>query len=392
MKLELILLILLITVFYSYIGYLCILLIFNSINSLFKKTDINYSDLQPEVCLIVAAYNEEEFAEIKIKNTISLNYPKEKLHQIWITDGSTDKTPSIIKNYSNITLLHQDKREGKTAAINRAIKYVNAPIVIFSDANTLLSTNTIFEIVKLFNNPSVGCVAGEKKILKQNRNNAVNSGEGLYWKYESILKNQESNFYSTIGAAGELFAIRTKLFEPIKTNTILDDFEISLRIALKGYKIKYTPKAYAIENASTNIKEELKRKKRIAAGSYQTLFRLKKLLNPFHDSRLWFMYISHKVLRWTIIPFSLPVILILNSIIYLNCPNCINFFSITFYCQLLSYFFVLIGYLFRQKKIKYNFIYAPFYFVVMNISIIIGFIRYINKTQTVLWEKSKRKI
>ena len=155
MKLELILLILLITVFYSYIGYLCILLIFNSINSLLKKTDINYSDLQPEVCLIVAAYNEEEFAEIKIKNTLSLNYPKEKLHQIWITDGSTDKTPSIIKNYSDITLLHQDKREGKTAAINRAIKYVSAPIVIFSDANTLLSTNTISEIVKLFNNPWV---------------------------------------------------------------------------------------------------------------------------------------------------------------------------------------------------------------------------------------------
>ncbi len=391
MNFEFILLILLIIIFYSYIGYIGILLIFNSINLLFKKINKNYSAYQPEVCLLVVAYNEEEFAEKKIRNTLSLNYPKKLLHKIWITDGSTDKTPSIVKNYSDITLLHRSERKGKTAAINRALKYVNSPIVIFSDANTILSPNSISEIVKLFINPSVGCVAGEKKILKKDKDNAVNSGEGLYWMYESILKKTESNFYSTIGAAGELFAIRTELFNTIKEDTILDDFEISLQVVLNGYKIKYAPKAYAIENASINIKEELKRKTRIAAGSYQTLFRLKKLLNPFKNPILWFMYVSHKVLRWTIIPFSLPLIFVLNVLIFSKCTSCINFFSILFYCQILFYLLVLIGYFFQSKKIKYNFIYAPYYFVVMNLSLIIGFFKYINKTQTVLWEKSKRE-
>ncbi|MDA3781167.1 MAG: glycosyltransferase family 2 protein [Bacteroidales bacterium] len=391
MNSEPILLILLIIVFYSYIGYLSLLIIINTTIKVFKKETIIHPDYQPDVCLLVAAYNEEKFAEKKIGNSLSLNYPQEKIHQIWITDGSDDKTPQIIKRHTNITLLHENQRKGKTAAINRAIQYIKAPIIIFSDANTSLSTNSISEIVKSFKNPVVGCVAGEKKILKNDKDNAVNTGEGLYWKYESILKENESNFYSTIGAAGELFAIRTELFDTIENDTILDDFEISLQIALKGYKIKYTPKAYATEHASTNIKEELKRKTRIAAGSFQTLVRLKTLLNPFNNITLWFMYISHKVLRWTIIPFSLPVIFILNSLVFLKCTSCINFFSITFYCQLLFYFFAIIGYIFQSKKIKYNLIYAPYYFLVMNLSILIGFFKYLSRTQTVIWEKSKRE-
>ncbi|MEA3317012.1 MAG: glycosyltransferase family 2 protein, partial [Bacteroidota bacterium] len=263
---------------------------------------------------------------------------------------------------------------------------------IFSDANTTLSSNSIIEITKLFYNKKTGCVAGEKKIIKNIKDNAISSGEGLYWRYESILKENESNFYSTIGAAGELFAIRTELFKPIKADTILDDFEISLQIALMGYRIKYSSKAYAIENASTNINEELKRKTRIAAGSFQTLSRLKKLLNPFNNFLLWFMYISHKVLRWTVIPLSLPIILILNSIIFLNCTNGINFYTIFFYSQILFYFLALLGYLFQSKKTKFNFIYVPYYFLIMNLSIIIGFFKHLNKRQTVIWEKSKRQI
>lgn len=381
--------ILLATIIYSYLGYPIILSLIVFLKKLFTKKKSTNQTFEPNVTLFIAAYNEESFIENKIQNTLTLNYPKNKIEYIWITDGSTDKTPDILKQHPNFTVLHEKKRNGKTGAINRGMDYVKNPLVIFSDANTTLNPNAIKELVKHFKEPTVGCVAGEKRILPKEKDNAVNSGEGIYWRYESYLKNVESDFYSAIGAAGELFAIRTELFEKIEPDTILDDFIISLRIAQKGYKIKYTPLAYALERASASIQEELKRKKRIAYGGFQSITRLKKILNPFKCPILFFQYISHKIFRWTLIPLSIFLLPLLNIyLVYTNPSQEIYLALLGF--QITFYLFIFLGYILQSKKVKLKLLFTPYYIFIMNLSEIMGFFRFIRNKQSVNWEKAKR--
>jgi cellulose synthase/poly-beta-1,6-N-acetylglucosamine synthase-like glycosyltransferase len=256
----------------------------------------------------------------------------------------------------------------------------------------MLCRETIRVMVETFNDPKVGCIAGEKRIADLNADAAAGSGENIYWKFESWVKRMDSELNSAVGAVGELFAIRTGLYSEVENDTILDDFIISLRIAEKGFRIAYTPNAYAIESASVNITEELKRKVRIAAGGIQTIGRLKELLNPFRFGWLSFQYISHKVLRWTLAPLSLFALLFLNFFIVLNSEKWgfDNFYAIFFYFQLFMYLQAFLGWLFERQKLRFKFLFAPFYFVVMNYASILGIIRFLKGKQSVNWEKSKR--
>ena len=178
----------------------------------------------PELTLFITAYNEEDVVDDKMRNSLSLDYPADKLHILWITDGSNDRTNERLSHWPQATVLYQSQREGKTAALNRGIRSVTTPLVVFTDANTHLNRKALREIVRAFANPKVGCVAGEKRIAVQDKPNAASGGEGLYWKYESALKKLDSRLYSAVGAAGELFAIRRELFEEMPADTLLDDF------------------------------------------------------------------------------------------------------------------------------------------------------------------------
>jgi cellulose synthase/poly-beta-1,6-N-acetylglucosamine synthase-like glycosyltransferase len=321
--------ILLFLIFYSYIGYGILLFFLVLFKRAFTtKKDFSKIDYEPEITLFVAAYNEKDFIDIKVKNSLELNYPQNKIKHVWLTDGSDDGTPDLLKKYPEIEVYHKDERKGKIAAMNRGMQFVKTPIVIFSDGNTLLGKNSIREIVNLFKNPKIGCVAGEKRIIGKNFDTAVGSGEGIYWKYESILKKLDAELNSVVGAAGELFAIRTELFEEIEPDTLLDDFIISLRIAMKGYKIQYNKEAYAIESASASVNEELKRKIRISAGGIQSIVRLNSLFNIFKYGLLSFQYVSHKILRWVVVPPALLILFPLNIII---CMLYGNVFNITIY-------------------------------------------------------------
>ncbi|NOQ26575.1 MAG: glycosyltransferase [Bacteroidales bacterium] len=384
--------ILLLIIVYSYIIYPIIIYIVSLLFQFFKINKVKdvKSTFEPEVTLFIAAYNEIEFVNKKIKNSFSLDYPKEKLHHIWITDGSNDKTQEALSKFENVTVYHNKERKGKIGALNRGIHFVKTPIVIFSDANSMLNKDAIRHIVNEFKNSKVGCVAGEKRISIKTKDNAVNSGEGIYWKYESFIKKSESIINSTLGAVGELFAIRTNLYTKIEDDTILDDFIISLRIAQKGYKIKYAPKAFATEDASINIHEELKRKTRIAYGGFQAISRLSGLLNPFKNPFLTFQYISHKVLRWTLVPFSILIIFFVNLFIA-NIESWYGFYTILFMMQIIFYLFVIIGLILQSKKTNLKFLFAPYYLFVMNLSEIIGLFRFIRKKQSVNWERAKRK-
>lgn len=170
-------------------------------------------------------------------NCEQLDYPKDKLHVFWVTDGSTDSTNILLTAYPNVTILFSPERKGKTAALNRAMPFIKTSYTIFTDANTMLNKESIKEIMTCFTDSRIGCVAGEKRIENKGKDHAASGGEGFYWRYESKLKSWDSKLYSTVGAAGELFAIRTGLFKTMPEDTLLDDFILSLRIAMQVTKL-----------------------------------------------------------------------------------------------------------------------------------------------------------
>ncbi len=379
-------------VFYSYVFYgVLVWALIICRNFFFRKQKKIYDkDFLPPVSLVIATYNEELIIRKKILNTLELDYPKNNLEIYFVTDGSTDETNNILKSYPGINILFRPERKGKVAAINHAMEYVNSPFVIFCDANTFLNKACVKEVVKHYKYESTGAVAGEKRIIDvYEKNNAAGSGEGFYWKYESTLKKLDASFFTVVGAAGELFSIRTKLYEPVDTNILLDDFMISMNICKKGYRVMYEPAAFAMEAPSASIKEEQKRKIRISAGGFQSMYILRDLLNVFKYGKLSFQYISHRVLRWAVCPFLFPLIFISNIIICFFSFDTLFYFLITL--QLFFYFTAFTGWMFAQKNIKFTIFYIPYYFLFMNVALYAGLLRFLNNRQSVLWDKAARR-
>lgn len=377
-------------IFYAFIGYGILLFILIKLKRRLTGKPVVPDTLNLPTCtLIVAAYNEEIFIDQKIKNSLELIYPENKLALIFITDGSTDNTATIVSQYPQITHMHSAERMGKMAAVHRAVATVNTGVIVFTDANTFLNTEALVNICRHYANPKVGAVAGEKRVHITETADAT-AGEGFYWKYESKLKKWDSELYSVVGAAGELFSVRTVLYQPVPSNAIIDDFMISMLIAKKGYKIVYEPDAYALETASQDVKEELKRKVRIAAGGIQSIIWLKSLLNPFKLPILSFQYISHRVLRWTVVPFLMVLALVLNSLIVYNGTGSL-IYQLLLLAQLLFYGMALLGWLLEARQIKVKIFFIPYYFCMMNYAVIRGIFRFAMGKQSAIWDKAKRK-
>ena len=379
-------------VFYAFFGYGILLYLLVKVRVALKGKRIDalnkLSFEWPTVTVIVAAYNEADCIEDKIVNTLELDYPADKINYLFVTDGSSDATPDIIARYPAVKLLHQSGRSGKIAAVHRAMKEVTSEIVIFTDANTVLNKQAIKLICRHYADAKVGAVAGEKRVNVDAVSDAT-AGEGFYWKYESALKRWDSELYSVVGAAGELFSVRTGLYQPVSANSILDDFMISMLIAQKGYRIVYEPEAYASENSSANVGEELKRKVRIAAGGIQSICWLAPLLLPFKQPVLSFQYVSHRVLRWTVVPFLMILVLLLNIIIVARGSSWL--YQLLLLGQVAFYGAALAGWLMEQRKIKVKLLFVPYYFCMMNYAVLAGIKRFIGGKQSAAWEKAKRK-
>lgn len=340
----------------------------------------------PEVTLIVAAYNEERFIRTKIENSLSLNYPVGKLCLWIVADGSTDRTVEFSKSYPLAKVFYSPERKGKINAVNRVMAEVKTPIVIFSDANTTLNPMALKNIVRHFTDPGVGGVAGEKRIVSNEADNASGAGEGLYWKYESALKAMDSRFTTAIGAAGELFAVRTELYEKPDANAIIEDFVTSMKIVAAGFRFAYEPDAYAVETASASIKDEWKRKVRISAGGIQSIVWLPQLLNLFKYGWVSWQYVSHRALRWSLAPLALLFMFLTNLVLISRS----NFFLVTFLGQCVFYLLALAGHAMRERKITIKGFFVPYYFTMMNLSVFAGAIRLARKQQSVVWEKTSR--
>jgi cellulose synthase/poly-beta-1,6-N-acetylglucosamine synthase-like glycosyltransferase len=379
-------------VVYTYLGYGLVIWTAAKLKRNCKPpSKFSQGDL-PSVSFVVCAFNEADYIAQKIENSISLHYPKERLHFFFVTDGSNDETPFLVQQFPfpadiQWTHLHQPERRGKIAAFQRAMQQINTEMVVSTDANTLVNPEGLLLLIQHFSDPKVGVVAGEKRISMDEKDNASSAGEGIYWKYESWLKKLDAQVYSVIGAAGELFAFRREAYEEVPADTLVEDFYLTMRMAEKGWRLAYEPHAYAVEKSSASVAEEMKRKVRIAAGGLQAVARLSGLLNIFKHGILSFQYISHRVLRWTLAPLFLPLIFLSNVALV---RNGIPGYSLFLMLQCLFYAAAALGWMLETKKVKIKAFFVPYYFCLMNWAMYAGFIRLIQGKQSVVWEKAKR--
>ena len=377
---------------YTYVGYGVLLyllvLLKRMVKGKPKQMELPEDSQLPDVAFMVCAYNEQDVVEMKMQNIHELDYPKEKLHVIWVTDGSSDNTNEYLKAYPEVEVIYSPERRGKTAALNHGLSMVTSDITVMTDANTMVNREAIREIVRCMQDPKVACVAGEKRVMSRHEGEIAAEGEGLYWKYESALKRLDSELYSAMGAAGELNAIRTHLYERMPETALLDDFIMSMRMVEQGYKIAYTSEAYAMEYGSANLEEESKRKRRIAAGGLQSSWWLRSMMNPFKNFMVAFQFVSHRVLRWSITPIALMALIPLNVALVMMKAGTV--YTIIWILQILFYLTAFSGYLLEQHGHKNKLLYVPYYFLFMNINVFRG-MHYLKTHQGGgTWEKAKR--
>ncbi len=388
-------------VFYTYLGYGIVLYVLLKLKHMlgFRRIEpvmpLN-DELLPPVTLMICAYNEEDVIAEKMENIRQIDYPREKLCVMWVTDGSNDSSNELLSAYDDVTLVFSPERRGKAAAMQHGLQENKAEFVVFTDANTMLNPGSIREIVRLFMNPQVGCVSGEKRVAArqtpagsaQADSQIASEGEGIYWKYESTLKRWDSELYSAMGAAGELFAVRMSVYEAAPSNALLDDFMISMLILQKGYKIAYTSNAYAMEYGSANLEEESKRKRRIAAGGLQSIWWLRSLMNPFRHPKTSFLFVSHRVLRWSITPFALIALIPLNVALVFMKGGIV--YDVIWLLQILFYASAFLGYWLSTKGHKSRLLYVPYYFLFMNLNVFRGIAYLRTHKSSGAWEKAKR--
>lgn len=340
----------------------------------------------PQVALLIAAYNEADIILDKIENSLALHYPPEKLKIIFVTDGSSDRTPELIADCPGVAVFHRPERKGKLAAVQRVMKHIHSPIVVLTDANCMLNTDALMNIVRHYQDPKVGAVAGEKKIAKTPAESAAGKGEGFYWRYESWLKKVDSDLNSVVGAAGELFSFRRDLFEELPEDTIIEDFVLSMRIAMKGFRVVYEPGAMATEAPSASLQEEWKRKTRICAGAFQAFQLLPGVWNPFRYGWLSVQYLSHRFLRWAVVPFLLPILFVLTAMLATQSI----FYDVLFAIELAGIVTALYGLSMSGKMKLPGYVVAPAYFLMMNAAAYAGLFKYLRGKQSAVWEKAQR--
>ena len=346
-----------------------------------------YSDHElPSIAILIAAHNEEKVIEKKILSVFNTNYPSSKLKIFIGSDASTDRTDEIISNltntYSNIEFIKFKGRVGKISIINHLQSLCDESVLILSDANVIFKQNTIFELVKYFKDSNVGLVSAN--IIKESSNNdGISYQEKKYLNFENKIKASESYAFNFImGAEGGCYAIRNNLFSKVPSNFIVDDFFITMQVLKRKNYALLNNLAICIEDVTSDISSEYRRKVRISSGNFQNLFFFKHLLFDF--SFISFSFWSHKVLRW-LTPFFLFICLF--SSVFLI-PYHIFFIGIS--CiQLLLLLFPLLNYFFKFNNVFLKFI-AHFY--LMNFALFEGFIKFIKGIKSSIWEPINRNV
>lgn len=364
---------------YTFFGYPVVLGI---LSSLFAGR-VSKREFYPSVSLIISAYNEERVIREKMENSIGLDYPMEKL-EIIVASESADKTNEIVNEYKEkgVTLYAYHKREGKRATLYRTVPLAKGEIVVFSDANAMYQKDAIKKIVRNFSDSRIGCVSGRLKYINP-KESSIGKGETTYWEFDLILKKMASRLFSLGGGVnGSIFAIRKELYNPIDKYRG-DDFEISCRIEIGGHGVVLEPEAISHEETSGNLRQEFKRKVRLATWNFKSTLML--LTEALQKRRLLtvFLLFSHRLLRyitplWLILLFAGNVFLLSGNLRYF------------FYLQLIFYAMAFSGLVMEKTNRRVTpLLLIPFYFCMVNYAAFLGLTKNIFGKTELLWEKAR---
>jgi cellulose synthase/poly-beta-1,6-N-acetylglucosamine synthase-like glycosyltransferase len=328
------------------------------------------------VAIVCSVYNEERVIAQKIENFYRLKYRPAELYLG--LDGCTDNTLAEIRRAAvdDRVKVFVYPRGGKVSVLNALLREVNEPLVVMSDANSMYRPDAVCRLVSHLTD-GVGVVCGRLVLVDE----SGQSGEGIYWRMETALKKAESVFGSVVGANGAIYLFRRELFDPLPANTINDDFSISMRIYERGHSIVYADDAIAEELQITSDAEEIRRHVRDAAGHFRALALLWPLLNPLRGKRFFF-YVSHRVLRW-MGPFLILGLLVSNAILALHHPAWRALLAVQLcgYALLVAVPFV---------RIRWKPIYVPYYFLLLNLAILVGFMKNLLGMQKASWVSTRR--
>jgi biofilm PGA synthesis N-glycosyltransferase PgaC len=334
----------------------------------------------PSVAMVICALNEEKIIGAKVENCLALNYPKDRLRIVIVSDGSTDRTAKMVRRYTGqgVELVEQPMRRGKIANLNRVIPRLREEVVVLSDANVIYHRDALRKLVDRFRDESVGCVSG--RVILHDSSAALEGPTGNYYSLEWRLQAESSQLYSMVGADGAMYAFRRELFQRCPDDTIIEDFIIPMAIVRQGKRVVFEPGAIGWEKGAASLREEFRRKVRIAAGSVQGLVRGNAW--PIHaPARFWFIFLSHKFMRWT----SPLVGLVMLVIAALSAEQIAS--------QVLLAGFAAMGAMALLRMLTgwgHPMVSAPFYFLFGQAALAWGLLKGISGQQTVLWAKADR--
>ena len=332
----------------------------------------------PAVSMIIPAHNEERHLPAKLANLAALEYPKDRLEVLFVSDGSTDATSEILGRAAaagDITLLALPARGGKSSALNQAVPRARHDILVFSDAATLFAPDAVSKLVRHFADPRVGVVCGALQFQASAESRQT---EGLDWRYESLLRLMESRIGVTLTASGAIYALRRACFIPLSADTLVEDLVVPMTARRLGFRVLYDPEARGTDFAASTVAGEFSRRVRIATGSFRALGGL--LRGPL-DPVTAFAFVSHKLLRWTL-PFLLIGMLVTSAAL-LEAP----LYRALFVLQVLFYGWGLAGYLFRPRIQGIRFALVAYYLLAMHLAFLVGFVRYLSGRREIEWRQ-----
>jgi poly-beta-1,6-N-acetyl-D-glucosamine synthase len=371
---------------YTYIGYpffLYLLKLFqkrkvrNQISHVTSEDQIEW----PFISILIPAFNEECVIRQKIENCFTLDYPKEKVEIVVASDGSTDETNEMVSAYTEneVQFLQFDDREGKTNVINKVVPTLKGELIVLTDASAMLESDSLKKILVNFFDNQIGAVSGIY-CFEQQESSLRERGEYLYWRYETNLKQLESQTGSVIGAHGALLAFRKNLFDPLPKNAINDDFIIPMRIIEKGFRVAYCTDAVAFEEQYSDSFADYRRRSRIFVGNIQQIFILKKLLHPKSGLNM-IKLVSHKVLR-TLSPLFVLGFFITNF--FLN----FGIYKLTYWGQIGFLSLAIFGALLQKVLGRSGFFSVIYYLIFGHFSALSGYLKYFLNQQTVTWQRN----
>ncbi|MGB7210827.1 MAG: glycosyltransferase family 2 protein [Pyrinomonadaceae bacterium] len=364
-------------IFYVYLGYP---LLVYMVSRLFPKS-VKRAAIEPSVSIIITAYNEERDIREKLENTLLIDYPSEKLEIMVASDCSSDGTDTIVCEFANtnVKLLRQPERHGKTAAQNMAVENASGEIILFSDATSMYESKVLREILPSFADETIGCVAG-KLVYVDHSSSTVGQAAKSYWSYETLLKVSESKAGSLIGVSGCIYAVRRSAYQPMYPEAC-SDFLIATVVYKQGMRTIYEPNAVCTEETNQHSKKEMRMRVRVISQTFTDLWRNREMLNPFRCGFFAVELISHKLLRYSVPLFLITVFVSSGFLSFVSL-----FFFAVFAAQVAFYLTAFVAWMLERNGIRAGILSIPLYFMLTNVASIAGFFQFLRGERYASWE------